>query len=86
MHRDTGKDQGKKFFEAPVGTLFYLCHGNSPQRVGQFTSEAVPCEGRWLVTAQLSRIEVGNPNGSLSEQFQVLVSARQYDVLAAGPE
>lgn len=43
MHRDTGKDQGKKFAEAPVGTLFFLCHGNSPQRIGQFTSEAMPC-------------------------------------------
>lgn len=44
MHRDTGKEQGKKFAEAPVGTLFFLCHGNSPQRIGQFTSEAMPCD------------------------------------------
>jgi 5-methylcytosine-specific restriction endonuclease McrBC GTP-binding regulatory subunit McrB len=44
MHRDTGKDQGKKFAEAPVGTLFFLCHGNSLQRIGQFTSEAVRCD------------------------------------------
>lgn len=44
MHRDTGKEQGKKFAEAPVGTLFFLCHGNSPQRIGQFTSEAEPCD------------------------------------------
>lgn len=43
MHRDTGKEQGKKFNEAPVGTLFFLCHGNSPQRIGQFTSEPMPC-------------------------------------------
>jgi 5-methylcytosine-specific restriction protein B len=43
MHRDTGKEQGEKFAEAPVGTLFFLCHGNSPQRIGQFTSEAMPC-------------------------------------------
>lgn len=43
MHRDTGKEQGKKFAEAPVGTLFFLCHGNSPQRIGQFTSDAMPC-------------------------------------------
>jgi 5-methylcytosine-specific restriction protein B len=52
MHRDTnapgpgaqqkGK-QGKDFAEAPVGALFYLCHGNSPQLIGQFTSDAVPC-------------------------------------------
>lgn len=50
MHRDTGKDQGKKFAEAPVGALFFLCHGNSPQRIGQFTSAAISCakgEG-WL--------------------------------------
>lgn len=50
MHRDTGKDQGKKFAEVPVGSLFFLCHGNSPQRIGQFTSDAMPCakgEG-WL--------------------------------------
>lgn len=44
MHRDTGKEQGKKFAEAPVGTLFFLCHGNSPQRIGQFTSDAQPCD------------------------------------------
>jgi 5-methylcytosine-specific restriction endonuclease McrBC GTP-binding regulatory subunit McrB len=43
MHRDTGKKQGKKFAQAPVGTLFFLCHGNSPQRIGQFTSKAMPC-------------------------------------------
>ena len=43
MHRDTGKEQGKKFAAAPVGALFFLCHGNSPQRVGQLTSEAMPC-------------------------------------------
>ena len=43
MHRDTGKEQGKKFAEAPVGALFFLCHGNSPQRIGQFTSNAIPC-------------------------------------------
>jgi len=52
MHRDTsapgpgaqqkGK-QGKEFADIPVGALFYLCHGNSPQLIGQFTSEAVPC-------------------------------------------
>lgn len=35
--------QGKDFAEAPVGTLFFLCHGNSPQLIGQFTSEAMPC-------------------------------------------
>ena len=44
MHRDTGKDQGKNFTEAPIGTLFFLCHGNSPQRIGQLTSEAMSCQ------------------------------------------
>ncbi len=50
MHSQTGLDQGKKFSEAPVGTLFYLCHGNSPQRVGQFTSSAMasPKGDGWL--------------------------------------
>lgn len=43
MHRDTDKEQCKNFAEAPVGTLFFLCHGNSPQRIGQFTSNAMPC-------------------------------------------
>lgn len=43
MHRDTGKDQGKKFAETPIGALFFLCHGNSPQRICQFTSVAMPC-------------------------------------------
>lgn len=43
MHRDTGKEQGKKFAEAPLGALFFLCHGNSPQRIGQFTSAAMSC-------------------------------------------
>lgn len=43
MHRDTGKEQGKKFAETPVGALFFLCHGNSPQRIGQFTSDVMPC-------------------------------------------
>lgn len=53
MHRDTGKEQGKKFAEAPVGALFFLCHGNSPQRIGQFTSDAMPCSkgDGWLQRA-----------------------------------
>lgn len=42
MHSETGLEQGKKFVEVPVGTLFFLCHGNSPQRVCQFTSHASP--------------------------------------------
>lgn len=39
MHGETPKNQDQAFREAPVGTLFYLCHGNeSLQLVGQFTS------------------------------------------------
>lgn len=50
MGKETGKDQGKKFAEAPEGTLFFLCHGNSPQLVGQFTSDVTPWPQRadWL--------------------------------------
>jgi 5-methylcytosine-specific restriction enzyme B len=44
VHGDTGKEQGKRFAERPVGTLFFLCHGNSPQLIGQFTSDALPCK------------------------------------------
>jgi 5-methylcytosine-specific restriction protein B len=42
IYGDTGKEQGKKFAEAPIGTLFYLCNSNSPQLVGQFTSPPLP--------------------------------------------
>ncbi len=51
MHANTGKGQGEAFVEAPLGSVFFLCHGN--ERIvllGQFTSAAEPCakgEG-WL--------------------------------------
>ena len=50
MGKDTGKEQGQKFAEAPIGTLFFLCHGNSPQLIGQFTSNGAPWPQRdgWL--------------------------------------
>ncbi len=64
MHRDTGKEQGKKFAEAPVGTLFFLCHGNSPRRIGQFTSEAMPCD---------------KGDGWLQRSYRVLKSAQRTD-------
>ena len=64
MHRDTGKEQGKKFAEAPVGTLFFLCHGNSPQRIGQFTSDAMPCD---------------KGNGWLQRSYRVLKPAQRTD-------
>ena len=42
--------QGKDFADAPMGALFFLCHGNSPQLLGQFTSAAGPCSkgAGWL--------------------------------------
>lgn len=44
MHGETAKGQGKDFQEAPVGDLFYLCHGNdSLPLVGQFISAPEPC-------------------------------------------
>lgn len=43
MHEDTGNEQGKDFKEAPVGTIIYLCHGNSVQLLGKLTSAAAPC-------------------------------------------
>lgn len=45
MHGETEKGQGKEFQKAEVGSLFYLCHGNEKVvLIGQFTSEAEPCE------------------------------------------
>lgn len=64
VHRDTGKDQGKKFAEAPVGALFFLCHGNSPQRIGQFTSDAMPCD---------------KGDGWLKRSYRVLKAAKRTD-------
>jgi 5-methylcytosine-specific restriction protein B len=52
MHGDTAKGQGADFKKIPVGTLFYLCHGNENLLlVGQFTSDALPCAKKgdgWL--------------------------------------
>lgn len=43
MDGNTGKKQGEAFKKIPVGTLFYLCFGNSSlQLIGQFISEAEP--------------------------------------------
>lgn len=64
MHRGTGKEQGKKFAEASVGALFFLCHGNSPQRIGQFTSDVVPC---------------AKGDGWLQRSYRVLKSAQRND-------
>lgn len=36
-------NQGTKFIKAPIGTLFFLCQGNSPICIGQFTSNVSPC-------------------------------------------
>lgn len=51
IFRDTAFKQGKNFIDAPCGTLFFLCHGNSPQRIGQFTSRESPapdCPDGWV--------------------------------------
>lgn len=50
MGKETGKGQGEKFAEVPVGTLFFLCHGNSPQLIGQFVSDVSswPQRTGWL--------------------------------------
>ena len=50
MYGDSGKEQSKKFTDAPIGSLFFLCHGNSPQCLGQFTSAAQPSrkDAGWL--------------------------------------
>lgn len=51
MHEDTGKGQADQFKAAPVGSLFFLCHGNSLQRICQFTSGVSRCDkddGGWL--------------------------------------
>ncbi|WP_461468031.1 McrB family protein [Melaminivora sp.] len=73
MHRDTsapgpgsqqkGK-QGKDFTEAPIGALFYLCHGNSPQLIGQFTSATTPC---------------AKGDGWLQRSYRVLKTAQRTD-------
>ena len=51
VHKDTGKEQGKRFIEAPTGTLFYLCHSNSMQLLARMTSAAEPSlreDGNWV--------------------------------------
>lgn len=40
VHSETGKKQGEHFIDAPIGSLFYLCHGNSARLIGQFTTQA----------------------------------------------
>lgn len=50
MYGKTGIGQGDNFVEnTKVGTLFYLCHGNSSQLIGQFTTNATPYgEDGWM--------------------------------------
>jgi 5-methylcytosine-specific restriction protein B len=51
LYENTGKKQAKRYIEVPVGTLFYLCHGNSMQLLGRFTSAVEPsnrADGGWL--------------------------------------
>lgn len=49
IYSETGMGQATRFCEAPIGTLFYLCHGNSPQLIGQFTTDVAtsPGDGQW---------------------------------------
>lgn len=44
VHGDTKKGQGENFKKVPIGTVFYLCHGNSTQLLGKFTSDAIASE------------------------------------------
>lgn len=45
MHGNTAKGQGEEFQKLPVGSLFFLCHGNeSLPLVGQFISDPMPCD------------------------------------------
>jgi len=40
VHAETGKSQGRNFLEKPIGTIFYLCHGNNVQLLGRLKSAA----------------------------------------------
>lgn len=71
MPRDTEKEQGKKFAEAPVGTLFFLFHDYKPQRIGKFTSDAAPCD---------------KGDGWLQRSYQVLKPALRTDRYIASPQ
>ncbi|QAY80015.1 hypothetical protein ETR14_20690 [Sphingosinicella sp. BN140058] len=64
MHQDTGKGQGEKFSEKHAGELFFLCHGNSPQLIGQFTSETSPSD---------------KGEGWLQRSYRILKSAQRTD-------
>lgn len=50
IHQVTAKNQPEKFRKVPVGTLFYLCHGNSIQLLGRFTGPATnfPGNAEWI--------------------------------------
>lgn len=66
MGKETGKGQGEKFAEVPVGTLFFLCHGNSPQLIGQIVSAV-----SWWPQPQRT--------GWLQRSYRVLKSATRTD-------
>lgn len=65
IHRDTAFKQGKNFIDAPCGTLFFLCHGNSPQRICQFISHESPCPN--------------SPDGWVQRRYRVLKDAVRTD-------
>jgi 5-methylcytosine-specific restriction protein B len=50
IHETTGFNQARNFVNAGIGTLFYLCHGNSTQLIGQFTGPVTPSakDSGWL--------------------------------------
>lgn len=72
MHGGTAKSQGENFQEAPVGDLFFLCHGNdSLPLVGQFTSMPAPCE---------------KGDGWLQRRYRVLKPSIRQGGYQAGPK
>ena len=50
LHRDSPRGQGKSFQDAPVGTLFYLCHSNAMQLLARLTGNVEDAErgGGWI--------------------------------------
>jgi len=71
MYGETEPGQGKNFVKnTKIGTLFYLCHGNSPQLIGQFETDATNYgEAGW--------------DGWMKRRYQVLKSAIRSDPFSA---
>lgn len=77
VHKDTGAKthtkQGKDFSEAPIGTTFYLCNGNSTQLIGRFTTDV-----------SLSSIREGE--GWLERGYQLIKAAIHTNRFTANSE